>query len=40
MILAINTYIICHLTLVMFLHYLTLHKNVRVLSYVVFLSVA
>jgi len=27
MTLALNVYVICHLTLVMFLHYLTLHKN-------------
>jgi len=36
MTLLLNAYIICHLTLVVFLHYLTLHKNPR--SYVFFLS--
>jgi len=29
MALAINAYIICHLTLVMFLHYLTLHNKLN-----------
>jgi len=28
----LNAYIICHLTLVMFLHYLTLHKNQKFTS--------